>query len=85
MLPLFLSLLATGYLSALLVIIGMRWPRYSHIRHTISELGEVGAPDQRFVAFGVFLPVGALLLLVAHLLRPLGQPASSLALCIAIG
>lgn len=85
MTSLLLTLLATGYLLALLVVVGRRWSRYSHMWHTTSELGEVGAPDQRLVALGVFLPVGALLLLVAYLLRPLGQPAASLALCIAIG
>ena len=38
---------------------------YSHVMHTISEIGELGARDQRFVALGLFLPVGLCLLFVA--------------------
>ena len=33
-------------------------PGYSHIPNTISELGETGAPQAHWVAFGFFLPVG---------------------------
>jgi hypothetical protein len=40
MTALFLTLLTTGYFIVLLVIIGKRWSRYRHIRHTISELGD---------------------------------------------
>lgn len=35
-------------------------PGYSHITHTISELGETGTSHARQVAFGFFLPVGFL-------------------------
>jgi hypothetical protein len=80
-----LTLFAAVYLFVLLLVVGARRPDYSHIRHTISELGESGAPQQGFVAFGVFLPVGALLALVAALLLPGGQPNAALALCISIG
>ena len=85
MAALFLTLLASGYLSAQLFIIGSRRPSYDHIRHTISELGEFGTREQRLVALGVFLPVGVLLLIVSYLLRPFGQPAALLALCVGIG
>ena len=85
MAALFLTLLASGYLFAQLFIIGRRRPSYSQTRHTISELGEFGTPEQRLVALGVFLPVGVLLLLVSYLLRPIGQPPALLALCVAIG
>jgi hypothetical protein len=33
-------------------------PAYSHLSNTISELGEIGAPQAHMVAFGFFLPVG---------------------------
>jgi hypothetical protein len=58
---------------------------YSHIKHSISEIGEIGAPNQRFVAFGLFLPIGLVLLLVAYLVRPASPAAAALALCIAVG
>src|SRR5688572_860589 len=80
-----LTLLASGYLLAELIILGRRRRLYSHTRDTISELGEFGAPDQRMVAVGVFLPVGVVLLLVAALLRSVNRPAALLALCVAIG
>lgn len=48
---------AVGLLVAVFVF-GRRRAGYSHVRHTISELGEVGARDQRRVGWGVFLPVG---------------------------
>lgn len=73
------------YLAASLVALAPRKAGYSHIKHTISELGEIGAPDQRRVAFAVFLPIGLALLLVAYLVRPASPAAGALALCIAIG
>ena len=76
---------AFGYLVICLLVLGPKKAGYSQLRHTISELGEVGAPHQRFVAFGVFLPVGALALLAAYLLLPKSHPAAALALCIAVG
>jgi hypothetical protein len=82
---LLLTLLAAGYLLTALVLLGRRRPLYSHTRDTISELGEVGAPDQRIVAICVFLPVGVALLLGAALLRETNRPAALLALCVAIG
>ena len=80
-----LTVCAATYLFVALFVVGARRPGYSHIRQTISELGEFGVPQQRLVAFGVFLPVGALLAVVAYLLRPFGQANATLALCISIG
>ncbi len=77
--------ITAAYLFASLLALAPRKPGYSHIKHSISELGEIGAPDQRFVAFGLFLSIGLVLLLVAYLLRPASPPAAALALCIAIG
>jgi hypothetical protein len=46
------------YLLLGIIWAGARRPRYHHLRHTISELGEHGAPEARRVATGLFLPVG---------------------------
>jgi hypothetical protein len=82
---LILTLAVFAYLSAALLMFGARKPAYSHRRHTISELGESGAPQAGLVAAGVFLPIGLGMLLAAWLARPLGSGISALALCIAAG
>jgi hypothetical protein len=38
---------------------------YSHVRHTISELGETGSPVEKVVGYGLFLGVGVALLAVS--------------------
>jgi hypothetical protein len=85
MLPLIVTLIAVTYLFAGLFALAPRKAGYSHVRHTISEIGEAGAPHQRLVAWALFLPVGLLLLLVAYPLRPVSPPAAALALCLAVG
>lgn len=80
-----ITLLAAAYLAIGVAVLARRKSGYGHLRHTISELGETGARDQRFVAFGFFLPIGLALLLVAYLLRPHSPAAAALALAIAIG
>lgn len=77
--------IAATYLFAGLIALARRTAGYSHIKHTISEIGEIGAPNQRVVAFGLFLPIGLVLLLVAYLVRPSSPAAAMLAFCIAIG
>lgn len=77
--------LAGLYLTVCIVLFGRRTAGYRHLRHTISELGEMGAPHQRAIALGVFLPVGLLLLAAAGLLYPTSRPTAALALCIAVG
>lgn len=52
----------TLFLLAGVLWFGWRRADYNHIRHTISELGEYGAPDGRLVSFGLFGPVGLALL-----------------------
>jgi hypothetical protein len=85
------ALLASVTLLAALVGFGARRPEYSHLRHTISELGEVGAADSRLVSLGVFLPMGLLFggaALVAAYRRPespLAEGVFFLALCLAVG
>ena len=80
-----LPILALGLLAASLLVLGRRKPQYSHVIHTISELGEVGAPDQKLVAWAVFLPIGLLLLPISYLYLRSFPPAASLAGCISVG
>jgi len=70
-----------GPIAALLLFagifaVGLVTPDYSHVRQTVSELGEVGSPGQ--VAFSVLLCLIAACLIifagaVAHSLRELGH------------
>lgn len=85
MLAIALTVVAATYLFASLVALAPRKAGYSHIKHSISEIGETGAPDQRFVAWGLFLPIGLVVMLVAFLVRPDSPAAAALALCIAVG
>ncbi len=61
------------WLAVWAVALGRRRADYSHRRDTISELGEVGARDQRLVAFGLFAPVGAAAGVVALLAESTGS------------
>jgi hypothetical protein len=61
-------------LAAITVLIETIWfaslqPGYSHISHTISELGATGALHARSVAYGFFLPVGLLVWLALWLVH----------------
>jgi hypothetical protein len=85
MLTIAVTVIAAAYLFTSLFILAPRKAGYSHFKHTISEIGEVGAPNQRFVAFGVFLPIGLLLLLVAYFVQSVSTPSAVLALSIATG
>lgn len=80
-----LTAISGVYLFTGLFVLAPRKAGYSHLQHTISEIGEVGAPHQRFVALGLFLPIGLLLLLVAFLVRAASPPSAALAACIAAG
>ena len=69
--PLAALLLFTGIFA-----VGLITPDYSHVRQTVSELGEVGSPGQ--VAFSVLLCLVAACLIVfagavAHSLKELTQ------------
>jgi len=79
------TLLLGSYLFICLARLGSSKPGYSHLAHTISELGEWGAPHQRFVALGVFLPLGLGLLGVALAVKATSLPVAALATCIALG
>jgi hypothetical protein len=74
--------------SGLLLLVGIgyfgwRKPTYSHWQDTISELGEVGSPLSRVVSYGLFLPVGLLLGLVAMLTQT--TALAGLAACVGTG
>ncbi|HRP57141.1 DUF998 domain-containing protein [Agriterribacter sp.] len=50
-----------------IVYFAFQRPCYSHLKHTISELGEEGAVNSRAANLGLFLPVGLLLILFGML------------------
>lgn len=70
--------LASAILSAVLaaavpIYYGKRKPGYSHLRHTISELGEMGSPVGRGVSYLGFVAIGVslwLFLVIAARLLP---------------
>jgi len=85
------ALFSTVLIASGVVYFGHRRPGYSHVRHTISELGEIGSPSSQMVSLGLFLPVGVLCLLAARwsadrlVGSELSGGLSTLALSIAIG
>lgn len=80
-----LALIVSVYLIIAIVVCGYLKPGYDHVRHTISELGEIGSEYSRIVSYGVFLPVGLLLILVAGLSAPIDSSRAALAISISIG
>ena len=62
---LLLAIIAPVYLMIMIIVLGNKTRDYSQSRHTISELGEKGALFQKVVGWGVFLPVGMLLILAS--------------------
>ena len=82
-----------GILSTMLILylaVGVGWfsvrrAGYSHVIHTISELGERGAPDEKYVAFRLFLPVGLLALWIALLIARTSPALAALAGCLGAG
>ena len=53
-------------------------PAYSHLKHTISELGEAGSTCEKSVGFRVFMPVGLGCFLLAGFTYQDNWPASVL-------
>lgn len=72
------------YLATSTIVLARRRSGYSHVRHTISELGERGAVDEKLVAFGLFLPVGISMAIVAFFVQS-NEPAAMLAFALAVG
>ena len=66
MTPVVYSVIAT-YLGLGIIYFGLRKKDYSHLKHTISELGENGSRDEMRVGYGLFLPVGIGVLIPALL------------------
>ncbi len=60
-----ISILTILYLFLGVIYFGSQKKSYSHIRHTISELGEVGYINSKQISYGFFLPIGLLLALLA--------------------
>ncbi len=84
-LPALIPIISVVYLATNLALFGRRKPGYNHVVHTISELGEMGAPNARAVAWLVFLPIG-LLQFVVTALHIASDPAIGLvSACIGVG
>lgn len=71
------------YLCGSIVYFAARRKSYSHIKHTISELGEKGSPDAGKVNNLVFLPVGMVMLLIALMSET--QSMQGLSFCLGVG
>jgi len=63
----YIALIVTLYLFTGTIYFGYKNPSHSHIKDTISELGEDEAPNAQFVNLGFFLPIGVLLFAIASL------------------
>lgn len=60
-----LAIATAAYCLLGVILLGARKSRYSHVRSTIAELGEVGAPLARAASVGLFVPVGLACLAIA--------------------
>ena len=80
-----LALLSSALLSLSIWRFGLIRQGYSHVTHTISELGEVGSPGSKLVSLGIFLPFGLSMLAVYWLSRAGNPSAANLAGCIGVG
>lgn len=77
------SIVCTISLAAGTLFFGSRKENYSALKHSISELGETGARHEKAVGYGLFLPVGLMLLAIA-LVTP-SFILKGLSACIAAG
>ena len=60
-----LPILTAIYLLIGILYFGFKKSFYSHIKDTISELGEFGSKHAKMVNYGLFMPVGVLLFIIA--------------------
>ena len=67
------------YLFSAVTYYAAKVPAYSHIKHTLSELGANGTEFEKAVAFKVFIPVGLGFILLAGLIYDTNWPAAVLA------
>jgi hypothetical protein len=80
-----LSLVTLSYLIVAVLGIAAARPDYSHVRDTISQLGESGARLGRLTSYGVFVPVGMALAVVAYLAVPIDRDVALLAAALTAG
>ena len=78
-------MLTAVFLLVTCIVFARLRPTYSHWEHTISELGAVDSPHGHLVSYGVFLPVGVSLALVALLSVAAHPPIAALAAAISVG
>jgi len=79
-----IALAVTAYLIAGILYYGYKKSGYDHFKHTISELGETGTPWEKQVGFGLFLPVGIGLLVIAFTHWD-HEIVRGLSVCLAVG
>ncbi len=60
-------------------------PSYSHLTDTISELGEAGSSHAIQVGYGLFLPIGIVLFIIALVLNDKNEAAALLSTFLACG
>jgi hypothetical protein len=80
----FICCISLVYLTIGILYFGIKKKGYSHLKDTISELGETGGNYEKSVGFGLFLPTGTLLSIIA-LLEKENTNTMFLALVMAIG
>jgi hypothetical protein len=73
------------YLLVAIAALASARPEYSHLRDTISQLGERGAVRAKLMGRGVFVPVGLGLWGIALWMRASNGHAALLAFCIGTG
>jgi hypothetical protein len=78
------SIAVSAYLIVGIVYFGYKKAGYDHLKHTISELGETGSAWEKQVSFGLFLPAGIGLLVIA-LTHWDHEVARGLSACLAFG
>ncbi|HTN08841.1 DUF998 domain-containing protein [Agriterribacter sp.] len=74
----------TAFLIAGIIYFASQRPHYSHLKHTISELGADNAVNKRAVNLGLFFPAGLLLILFG-LLHSGNADIKGLAVCLGTG
>lgn len=80
----YLLIFSITYLIAGIVYEGTKKPLYSHIRHTISELGEITYTRSAWVSWGLFFPVGVSFLLVGFW-GAKQESIQGIAMCLGVG
>ncbi|MEZ4919916.1 MAG: DUF998 domain-containing protein [Saprospiraceae bacterium] len=80
----FIATFISLYLVVSIIYYGNKKEDYSHVRHTISELGEVTTPNSTIINWSVFFPVG-LCLIGLPFLSPMPQNLMGLSLSLGFG